>query len=91
MTNLLKSFKLILTFTVSYFRVHCYQFLSGECIEGIISQESQQKCKLNLCIMFLLMMIMRPERADETNTTYHVTPNTYVFLLVKLQYMSIYG
>ena len=37
-----------------------------------------------------LMMIMQPRRAGEGNTTYHVTPNTYV-TLVKLQYMSIYG
>ena len=35
-------------------------------------------------------MIMEPGMAGETNTTYHVTPNTYVSL-VKLQYMSIYG
>ena len=35
-------------------------------------------------------MIMQPGRAGETNTTYHVTPNTYVSL-VKLQYISIYG
>ena len=41
-------------------------------------------------VSILLMMIMWLGRVGETNTTYHVTPNTYVSL-VKLQYMSIYG
>ena len=41
-------------------------------------------------VSILLMRIMWLGRVGETNTTYHVTPNTYVSL-VKLQYMSIYG